>query len=265
MFKSKVFLAEFIGTFALVFIGASSGIVTGGNLVAIALAYGLTLAVFTYTFGHISGAHINPAVTLGLALQGVVNWGQALVSYWIPQFLGAIAASFLLKFFLDPLSPEAFTGATTVGALNTNYPYYAMAVEALLTFFLVNAILHTAVGGKGGQMGGLVVGLALATAVLAGGPLSGGSLNPARTFGPALFTDSWKDPMTYLIYFLGPMLGAVIATGAYQFFTSEPRNMDDELEEELEMEPEPTVDEPKPAARKTTTARKTAVRKTTKK
>ena len=268
MFNSKVFLAEFIGTFALVFIGASSGIVTGGDLVAIALAHGLTLAVIAYAYGHISGAHINPAVTFGLALQGAVKWGQALVSYWIPQFLAAIAAAFLLKFFLDPLSAEAFAGAKTVGALNAEYPYYSMVVEAILTFFLVNTILHTAVGGKGGQMTGLAVGLTYTIAILAGGVLSGGSLNPARTFGPALFTDGWKDPMTYMIYFLGPLLGSVIAVGAYQFFTSESQDMDDELEEEeeeLEMEPEPIVEEPKPVVRRTVANHEPVARKTRKK
>ena len=263
MFKLKVFFAEFIGTFALVFIGASSGIVTGGDLVAIALAHGLTLAVFSYAYGYISGTHVNPAVTLGLALQGVVKWGEALVSYWIPQFLAAIAAAFLLKTFLDPLSTEAFRGALTTGALNAEYPYFAMVVEALLTFFLVNTILHTAVGGKGGQMAGLMVGLTLSISILAGGPFTGASLNPARTFGPALFTEGFKDPMTYLIYFLGPAIGAVMAVGAYQLFTSEPSQAEEDDsfdEDEPEETPEPVVEEPKPAPRKTA-ARKTAKKK----
>ena len=263
MFKLKVFFAEFIGTFALVFIGASSGIVTGGDLVAIALAHGLTLAVFSYAYGYISGTHVNPAVTLGLALQGVVKWGEALVSYWIPQFLAAIAAAFLLKTFLDPLSTEAFRGALTTGALNADYPYFAMVVEALLTFFLVNTILHTAVGGKGGQMAGLMVGLTLSISILAGGPFTGASLNPARTFGPALFTEGFKDPMTYLIYFLGPAIGAVMAVGAYQLFTSEPSQAEEDDsfdEDEPEETPEPVVEEPKPAPRKTA-ARKTAKKK----
>jgi MIP family channel proteins len=244
MFKSKVFLAEFIGTFALVFIGASSGIVTGGNLVAIALAHGLTLAVFVYAYGYISGTHVNPAVTFGLALQGVVKWGEALVSYWIPQFVGAIAAAFLLKLFLDPLSAQAFAGAATTGALNADYPFYAMVVEVLLTFFLVNTVLHTAVGGKGGQLTGLAIGLTLTIAILAGGPLSGGSLNPARTFGPALFTGAWKDPMTYLIFFLGPLLGSLIAVAAYQFLSMEAKVVEDEEDEEDEVEVELEEDKP---------------------
>ena len=103
MFNSKVFLAEFIGTFALIFIGAGAGI-AGAGLVGVALAYGLVLAVFWYAYGHISGAHINPAVTFGLALNGTIKWGQAFVSYMLPQFLGALCAAFLLKTFVGDIS-----------------------------------------------------------------------------------------------------------------------------------------------------------------
>ena len=251
MFNSKVFVAELIGTFALVFIGASSGIVSGGNLVAIALAHGLTLAVFVYAYGHISGTHINPAVTFGLAFQGVVKWGEAVVSYWIPQFFGAIAAAFLLNTFITTVSAEAFAGAGTIGALTKDFPYHAMGVEALLTFFLVNTVLHTAVAGKGGQFAGLAIGLTLAIAILAGGPLTGASLNPARTFGPAIYTEpSFKDPFTYLIYFLGPLIGSTLAVLVYKFFSAE------EAKPILVEEEAPA---PKPATRKP------AVRKTARK
>jgi len=238
MFNSKVFVAELIGTFALVFIGASSGIVSGGNLVAIALAHGLTLAVFVYAYGHISGTHINPAVTFGLALQRVVKWGEAAVSYWIPQFLGAIAAAFLLNTFVSAVSPDAFAGAGTNGALTEQFPYHAMGVEILLTFFLVNSVLHTAVGGKGGQFTGLVIGLTLTIAILAGGPFTGASLNPARTFGPAIYTNpSFSNPMTYLIYFLGPLIGSTLAVLLYKFFNAPgvvPEPAPVEMEEILE-------------------------------
>ena len=261
MFNSKVFAAEFIGTFALVFIGASSGIVSGGNLVAIALGHGLTLAVFVYAYGHISGTHVNPAVTFGIALQGGVKWGEAVISYWVPQFLGAIGAAFMVRTFIVPLSVEAFAGAATVGALNAAYPYHAMGLEILLTFFLVNTILHTVVSGKGGQFSGLAIGLTLAIAILAGGPLTGASLNPARTFGPAVFTGSWNQPMTYMIYFLGPLFGSTLAVMLYQFF-----NKEDEEPMVVEVMPEP-VEEPvaRKATAKKTTTRKATASKTTKK
>ncbi len=95
MFNSKVFVAEFIGTFALVFIGAGAGMV-GAGLVGVALAYGFALAVFYYAYGHISGTHVNPAVTFALALNNTVKWGQA-AFYWIAQFAGAILAAWLLQ------------------------------------------------------------------------------------------------------------------------------------------------------------------------
>lgn len=238
MFNSKVFVAELIGTFALVFVGAFAGIYSGGqDLVLVALAHGLTLAVFVYAFGHISGTHVNPAVTFGLALQGVVDWGKAVVSYWIPQFLGAIGAAYLLQVFIAPLSAEAVAGAATAGALTDPFPYHAMGLEVLLTFFLVNTILHTAVSGKGGMFSGLAIGLTLAIAIMAGGPLTGASLNPARTFGPAVVTGSFSDPMTYMIYFLGPLFGATLAVVVYQFLSKDDEEVDDmEDVEEGELE-----------------------------
>src|SRR5689334_17092452 len=167
MFNLKVFLVEFIGTFALVFVGASAGI-TGAGLVAIALAHGLTLAVFAYAYGHISGTHVNPAVTFGLALNGTIKWGQA-VFYWIAQFAGSILAAYLLYTMVTSGGRE-FTGAATVGVLTADYPIIAMIVEAVLTFFLVNTVLHTAVAGNGGRMAGWAIGSTLTIAILAGGP-----------------------------------------------------------------------------------------------
>ena len=260
MFNSKVFVAELIGTFAFVFVGAYTAIYSGGqDLLIVALGHGLTLAVFVYAFGHVSGAHVNPAVTFGLALQGVVDWGKAAISYWIPQFLGAIGAAFMVKTFVSPLSPEAFRGMASTGALNDMYPYHAMGFEVILTFFLVNTILHTAVSGKGGAFSGLAIGLTYVIGFLAGGPLTGASMNPARTFGPAVFTGTWNDPMTYMIYFLGPLFGATIAVLLYQFFSNEDEEEMDEMEDVDEVEEEPAPAKKKPAARKTT------ARKTTKK
>ncbi|HMD80954.1 MAG TPA: aquaporin, partial [Anaerolineales bacterium] len=115
------------------------------------------------------------------------------------------------------VNADAFAGAQTTGVLTEQFPYYAVGVEALLTFFLVTTVLHTAVAGKAGPMAGWAIGTTLAIAILAGGPLTGASLNPARTFGPALFTGSFTDPMTYLIYFAGPIIGAALAVGVFRF------------------------------------------------
>jgi len=212
MFNLKVFVAEFIGTFALTFIGASAGMANAG-LVGVALAHGFVLAVFVYIYGNVSGTHVNPAVTFGLALNGTVKWGEAVV-YWIAQFLGAILAAFLVKTFFGDVKAGA-----TVGSLTASAPVMAMIVEAVLTFFLVNTVLHAAVAGKAGPLAGWAIGITLTFAILAGGPLTGASLNPARTFGPALFTGAAVNPMTYVIYFVGPFVGAAIATGIFKFFS----------------------------------------------
>jgi MIP family channel proteins len=244
MFNPKVFVAEFIGTFALVFIGAAAGIYGQSmGLLGIALAHGLTLAVFVYVFGHISGTHINPAVTLGLALNGTIKWVETIV-YWVAQFSGAVLAAFTLRTFLTPFSVDAFAGAATSGLLGVDHAYYAMGLEALLTFFLVNTILHVAVGGKAGPFAGWVIGTTYAIAILVGGPLTGASLNPARSFGPAIFTSAlevgkfdYQNSMLYLIYFVGPFLGSLLAVALYQFFTYEPLSSDDiEIEEDEEAE-----------------------------
>lgn len=221
MFNSKIFLAELIGTFALVFIGAGAGMV-GASLVGVALAHGLTLTVMAYAFGYISGTHVNPAVTLALLLQGVIkDWKDALVSYWLPQFVGAIVAAFVLNTIAGPAG-LSFANGATVGVLTESAPAWAAVVEAVLTFFLVNTILHTAVGGKGGQFAGLAIGLTLVAAILVGGPLTGGSLNPARTFGPAIFAGpSYADVYSWVIYFFAPLIGATLAVMTYQFFTDE--------------------------------------------
>jgi MIP family channel proteins len=248
MFNYKVFVAELIGTFALVFVGAAIGMYDAG-LLAIALAHGLTLAVFAYTFGHISGAHINPAVTFGLALNGTVKWGEAAV-YWVAQFAGAVLAAFVLNSVVGLVNAQAFAAAQTTGVLTNDFPYYALGIEALLTFFLVSTFLHTAVAGKAGPMAGWAIGTTLAIAILVGGPLTGASLNPARTFGPAAVSGTARDGMMYLIYFLGPLLGAAIAVGVYRFLNTPESGPDlepipdvedapvDEEDEEIEMEEE---------------------------
>lgn len=223
MFNSKVFLAEFIGTFALVFIGAGAGIANAG-LVGVALAHGFTLAVFVYAYGHISGTHVNPAVTWALVWNGTIKWGQAWF-YWIAQFGGAILAGFLLKLFVGDIS----TGMT-VGSLTASAPVKAMIVEAILTFFLVNTILHTAVAGNGGKFAGWAIGTTLAFAILAGGPLTGASLNPARTFGLSVFSaQSFTDLNTYVIYFFGPLIGSTFALIVFNFFYGMEEVIDAEL------------------------------------
>ena len=241
MANAKVFVAEFVGTFALVFVGAATAIYSE-SMLAVALAHGLTLAVIVYTFGSISGAHINPAVTLGLAANGNIKWIDAIV-YWFAQFAAAALAALALRSLFTPLQADLMNSTATTGALVVReLPYHALALEALLTFFLVNTVLHTVVGGKDGLFAGWAIGTTLAIAILAGGPLTGASLNPARSFGPAIFTSviragtpDYQNYLLYLIYFIGPFLGSILAVALYQFLKAEPvLEEEDDVEEEIE-------------------------------
>ena len=208
--KSKPFFAELIGTFALVFIVAGAAALGTAGLLGVALAYGLVVATFSYLFGEISGAHLNPAVTFGLALYGSIDWVKA-IFYWIAQFLGGIIAAALLLF--------VFGGAgnglgATVLASGVN-PLQGVIVEAILTFFLVNSVFFAAIGEYAGKRAGFVIGLTVVFAILMGGPLTGGSLNPARTLGPAIFTGSLGQ---FWIYLVGPFVGAALASLVYRLF-----------------------------------------------
>lgn len=232
MFNSKLFLAEFIGTFALVFVGMSAGVVNAG-LVGIALAYGLTLAVFFYAYGHISGTHLNPAVTFGLALNGSVKWLQ-LVFYWIAQFAGAILAVFFLKTLVESLGADS-SGMAIAGALTEPQPILAMVVVVILTFFLVNTYLQTAVAGKGGVFAGWAIGATLSFATLVALPFIGASFNPALTLANAIFSGpSLTSVYTYVIYFFGPLLGATLAVIVFNFLNGTQEEVDDTEEEDAE-------------------------------
>ena len=203
-------LAELIGTFTLVFIGAGAGALAasnGGGIVAVALAHGVALMVIVYAWGAVSGAHVNPAVTFGLALAGKIDWMKA-AWYWIAQFLGAALAAYLLAYLVGV---GTGLGATT-GSLTATDPLKTMIVEAVLTFFLVTAVFGTAVAGRNGNAAGLAIGFVLLMDILMGGALTGASMNPARTFGPALATGDFSYLWMYLV---GPLLGGAAAALVY--------------------------------------------------
>lgn len=214
---SSALLAEFIGTFALVFIGAGAGALGLGGLVGVALAHGLTLAGIVYAYGQISGAHVNPAVTLGAWVAGAVDARRA-ISYWIFQIAGGVVAALALRYVLGGV--VGGLGATTLarglevgGATVTVAPTAGFVLEAILTFFLVNAVLQCAVAGRAGSHAALAIGFTLAFAILMGGPLTGASLNPARTLGPALVTGDFSNLWVYLA---GPLVGGAVAAALYR-------------------------------------------------
>jgi len=204
-------VAEAIGTFALIFVGvlsiSASGIVgaTGvATLASIGLAHGLTIAVMVAALGAISGGHFNPAVTVGFVVTGRMRAGTGLI-YWVAQIAGASAAGLLLAalFGADPVA----TGTPDLGA---RVGFGAgVVVEAVATFLLVLVVFGTAVDRRApAGVYPLAIGLTLALAIMAVGPLTGGSLNPARTFGPALASGHWQN---HLVYWIGPLIGGALA------------------------------------------------------
>lgn len=208
-------LAEFIGTFSLVFFGEGAICTdqylhgTGGiGLLAIALAHGLAIAILVSSLGHISGAHFNPAITIGFWVTKRVNTVDTIL-YWVAQLAGAIAAAFLLK----SIVPEDTWRAVALGTpeLARDFPRWAgMALEAVTTFFLVLVVFATAVDERGTfkAIGGFGIGLTITLGILVAGPFTGGALNPARAFGPALAANHFAN---HGVYWVGPLAGGFVA------------------------------------------------------
>jgi MIP family channel proteins len=212
-------VAEFIGTFALIFVGVGA-IYNNPGLLGVALAHGLTIAVMVSATAGISGGHLNPAVTFGVLVGGKIDLKGAL-AYGIAQLAGATAAGFLC---VSLLGVAAVAGGTPdIPAIN-NMPIdmvpvvsvgRAIIIEAVLTFFLVFVVYGTAVDARAPKIGGLAIGLTVALDILFGGPLTGAAMNPARTFGPALASGHWNH---HLVYWIGPLLGGLLAGLVYGRF-----------------------------------------------
>jgi glycerol uptake facilitator protein len=242
---TKRCLAEFIGTFFLVFMGAGAAAITLmisqgsvppnafnigigalgglGDWLAIGLAFGIAIAAAIYALGNVSGCHINPAVTI--ALWTVKKFpGRDVVPYIISQLAGASVASLLFAVIVG-------MGAVTIGGLGATAPFpgigylQAMVAEAVGTFLLMLAIMGVAVDRRAPSgFAGLIIGLTVAGVITTVGNISGSSLNPARTFGPYLGDTllGGHNLWIYLpIYIIGPILGAVLAAIAYNYMTSE--------------------------------------------
>jgi aquaporin Z len=215
--NARSLVAEFLGTFALCFIGAGAICTdhwTGGavGLLGIAVAHGAVLAVMISALGHISGGHFNPAVSLGLFTAGKISSQQAL-TYILAQLGGGVVAGFLLRMIIPALIWEPVQLGTPAVAESVTF-LQAMALEAVLTFFLVLAVFGVAVDPKGSwnAISGFGIGTVLVFDILMGGPWTGASMNPARTFGPAVASGFWTD---HLVYWIGPILGGVLAGALY--------------------------------------------------
>jgi aquaporin Z len=226
-------VAEFVGAFTLIFIGGGAGIVSGQDIVAVALANGLAIGIMVTNLGHISGGHFNPAITLGFLATRRIALPLA-IAYWISQFAGAIVAAAILR--------GLFTHAEFLGAVPHAAIFGAgkgLVVEIILTFFLVWAVFATAVDPRGAfkSIAGLAIGLTITIDVFMGGPLTGAAMNPARAFGPQLVANFWGDAW---IYYVGPCIGAVIAGVGYDRLYLRPARPS------VVGTPESGLDEPRP-------------------
>jgi aquaporin TIP len=214
----KAYLAEFISTLLFVFAGVGSAVAYGkltsdaaldpAGLVAVAVCHGFALFVAVAVGANISGGHVNPAVTFGLAVGGQITVLTGLF-YWIAQLAGAILASYLLTVVTGGLAVPVHGVAAGVGAIE------GVVFEIIITFALVYTVYATAADPKKGSLGTIApiaIGFIVGANILAAGPFSGGSMNPARSFGPAVisgdFTQNW-------IYWVGPLLGGGLAGLVY--------------------------------------------------
>ena len=212
--------AEFVGTFALVFVGVGSIVATHGqNLTAIALAHGLAIAVMASAVGHISGGHFNPAVTLAFFVTRRIEPHLA-AAYLFAQLTAALLASFMIEAVL----PDGQADAVNLGAPALAPGISAgsgLVIEIVLTFFLVWVIFATAADPRGAfaSISGLAIGLTITLDILMGGPYTGAAMNPARALGPQLVQGFWDDGW---VWYLGPATGAVLAGLLYEWLYLRP-------------------------------------------
>jgi len=210
----KAVVAEFVATFALIFIGAGSVIANANgslDLTGVALAHGLVLAIMVSVTGPLSGGIVNPAVAIGLWVTGKLSTVRT-GAYIVAELLGAAAGAFLLKFLIPATSfGPGGGGAALAPGLPTGK---GILIEAVATFFLVFAVFGTAVDDRGpwNKTAGLTIGLVIAFDIMAFGPWTGAAMNPARWFGPALATGEWAD---WWVWIVGPVAGAIVAAVLY--------------------------------------------------
>lgn len=210
------FVAEFIGTFALVFVGGASIMIakdtnSPAGLIGIALAHGLILAVMVSALMRISG-HFNPAVTIGFIAARRIDVAMAGV-YIVAQLIGAIVAAYVLKWTFPFALFDATRGGGQAIALQVTGGQ-AFLLEFIATFFLVLVVFGTAVDPKAPRIGGLAIGFVVAADILAIGPLTGASMNPARSFGPAVASGYFE---AQVIFWAAPIAGSIVAALLYEY------------------------------------------------
>ena len=215
----KSYWAEFLGTFTLCFAGQGAIVMQQAagtnNLLVIAVAHGLALAVMISALGTWSGGHFNPAVTFGFWVTRRMSLTSA-ITYWVSQLLGAIAASFLLRAVVlgEPGAAVHFGVPMLAAGISVGQGFL---LEFVMTFFLVTAVWGTAVDERGPKIGGFGIGLTVCMDILFGGPLTGAAMNPARAFGAACASGVWTD---HWLYWVAPMAGGAAAARIYKSLMS---------------------------------------------
>jgi aquaporin TIP len=210
-------LGEGLGTFLFVFVGVGC-IVLGGltgtpsDLIGVALAHGITLAVVVTAFAAISGGHINPAVTVAIWVNGSISAANALL-YIVAQLVGAFLGAVVIHLTFGDKAWLA-TGYGKPSMMAGIDPNVGLALEAVMTMLLVGAVFFTAVDPRAAKLGGLLIGLSIVGDILVGGPVTGAAMNPARWFGPAAASGDFTDAYVWIV---GPLAGGVIIALLYRF------------------------------------------------
>lgn len=206
----KKYIAEFVGTLMLVLLACGVAVVTGVNYVGTALAFGLVIVAMAYSIGNVSGCHVNPAVSIGMAIAGRMEWIECL-KYVISQILGAIVGAAILGVCLGSFEK---LGANSYGANLINGTqvtvWIALLVEIILTFVFVLTVLGVTSKKENGHATGIVIGLTLTLVHLFGLPFTGTSVNPARSIGPALFQGGIALSQLW-VFIVAPIIGCVLA------------------------------------------------------
>ncbi len=217
-------VAEFVGAFTLIFIGAgailTAGTTSTSDLLLVALAHGLAIGVMVSALAHVSGGHFNPAVTFGALVSGQISPRLAGV-YWIAQLLGGVGgAAALALIFPQSVWQGYHLGTPTLGTVpSLGWDVgvgTGILVEAILTFFLVFVIFGTGIDPKGSfnAVGGFAIGLTISIDIMMGGPLTGAAMNPARWFGPAIVSGFFEN---WYVYWVGPLIGGAVAALLYRY------------------------------------------------
>ena len=221
----KKYIAECIGTFVLTLLGCGTamflGCDTAAGVVGTAIAFGLTVIAMAYTIGAISGCHINPAITFAVALSGRMSWKDA-CGYWCGQIVGGIAAGAVLLLLANTVSaPDLTGGLGTNGVANAGGVGGAILVEAIATFIFVLVVLGSTDAKKGaGNLAGLAIGLTLILVHLVCINLTGTSVNPARSLGPAIFAGG-EALCNVWVFFVGPLIGAALSACVWKYLGKE--------------------------------------------